>query len=950
MSSLLHLLGRLIAERVHVDLHPLYGIETRALGHRSVLREGSSALRIPIGGDPFHIRWRGPRMEPAAPETQPSPVPASAPVVAAGPTATHAPMPTVPAAPAAAAFAPAAALIASPARASGSVPLAADPTLLAGLSTSSEARARAHGTYLRAARELDRALQETAALQFRLAEQLLAAPGDARPPTTLDREACLEFAVGSIGNVLGESYASIDEHATRVRLPDEPLMLVDRILSIEGEPHSMSGGRIVTEHDVGARPWYLSCGAIPTCIAVESGQADLFLAGWLGIDAQTDGLAVYRLLDAVVTFHDHLPEAGKVIRYDISIERFFRQGETWLFNFAFEATVDGRPLLSMREGCAGFFTIEELEAGQGIVRTKIDQQPRPGVLPEGWTNLAPMRAGDFYDDEQIAALRRGDLVACFGPAFAKLPIGTPETLPSGLMELVQRVTHLDPEGGRFGIGMIRAEADIQPDDWFLTCHFSDDMVMPGTLMYECCLHTLRIYLLRMGWVGEEGKVRYEPVPGVKSRLKCRGQVIQTTQRVTYEIEVKELGYRPEPYAIFDALMYADGRPVVEIVDMSMRLTGLGREDVEALWHAREKRVLYDQESILAFAIGKPSDAFGDRYLPFDEDRTIARLPGPPYAFMDRVVDTVGSAWDLEAGAAATVEYDVPTDGWYFESNRQADMPFAVLLEVALQPCGWLAAYCGSALTSETDLRFRNLGGRAVQRRVVRPDSGTLTTGVWLTDVSHSGGMIIERFDMRMTDEQGVVFEGDTYFGFFSAESLADQIGMREAQKYELTEAEMTHAVSFDYPTEAPHPDQGFRMLANIDVLLREGGPHGLGFVRGSIPVDSEAWFFKAHFMQDPVWPGSLGCESFLQLLKAYAADRWHVAADAAWRTNGLGREHNWTYRGQVLPTDGKVEVEAVITEVDDDARRVIASGHLTVDGRTIYHMGDFSVEIVRESE
>ncbi len=40
------------------------------------------------------------------------------------------------------------------------------------------------------------------------------------------------------------------------------------------------------------------------------------------------------------------------------------------------------------------------------------------------------------------------------------------------------------------------------------------------------------------------------------------------------------------------------------------------------------------------------------------------------------------------------------------------MPFAVLLEVALQPCGWLAAYLGSALTSPVDLSFRNLGGTA----------------------------------------------------------------------------------------------------------------------------------------------------------------------------------------------------------------------------------------------
>ena len=120
------------------------------------------------------------------------------------------------------------------------------------------------------------------------------------------------------------------------------------------------------------------------------------------------------------------------------------------------------------------------------------------------------------------------------------------------MRLVDRVVHLDPHGGRFGVGLIRAEADIHPDDWFLTCHFVDDQVMPGTLMYECCLHTLRIFLLRLGWVGERDAVVCEPVPGVASRLKCRGQVTAATRTVTYEVTVKERGYRPEPYAIADA--------------------------------------------------------------------------------------------------------------------------------------------------------------------------------------------------------------------------------------------------------------------------------------------------------------------------------------------------------------------------------------------------------------
>src|SRR6202041_1411058 len=101
--------------------------------------------------------------------------------------------------------------------------------------------------------------------------------------------------------------------------------------TIEGEPRSMSRGRVVTEHDILSEDWYLDHGKIPACIAVESGQADLFLSGSLGVDFETKGLAVYRLLDAVVTFHRAMPEAGEVISYEIQIDGFFRQGETDLF-------------------------------------------------------------------------------------------------------------------------------------------------------------------------------------------------------------------------------------------------------------------------------------------------------------------------------------------------------------------------------------------------------------------------------------------------------------------------------------------------------------------------------------------------------------------------------------------------------------------------------------------
>ena len=156
----------------------------------------------------------------------------------------------------------------------------------------------------------------------------------------LPREACLTFAVGSIEPVLGPRFAAIDRFPSRVRLPDEPLMLVDRITEIDAEPLSMKPGRLVTEHDINPGSWYLDAGRIPTCIAIEAGQADLFLSAYLGIDLETEGRAVYRLLDAAVTFHGRLPEPGQCLRYDIRITRFFRLGDTHMFRFEFDGTVD----------------------------------------------------------------------------------------------------------------------------------------------------------------------------------------------------------------------------------------------------------------------------------------------------------------------------------------------------------------------------------------------------------------------------------------------------------------------------------------------------------------------------------------------------------------------------------------------------------------------------------
>jgi 3-hydroxymyristoyl/3-hydroxydecanoyl-(acyl carrier protein) dehydratase len=517
----------------------------------------------------------------------------------------------------------------------------------------------------------------------------------------------------------------------------------------------------------------------------------------------------------------------------------------------------------------------------------------------------------------------------------------------------------------------------------MVCHFVDDRVMPGTLMYECCLHTLRIFLLRMGWLCESRpEVALEPIPGVRSRLKCRGQVLESTKTVMYEIEIKEIGYGPEPYCIADALMYADGKPVVDMRDMSLKYTGVTREMIEAIWagtgsdnsqtsgssasglpapkpfaggfypresaagHARPAR--YSHAQILEFAEGEPWKCFGEPYKIYDGiNRKLARLPRPPFNFLHRVTDVTGKPFEMVAGGTAVGEYDVHADDWYFAQERSGRMPFTVLQEAALQVCGWLSSYVGSALTSPTDLKYRNLGGSCRWHQPVRAMNDTLTTAVKLTQLSHSAGMVIQHFRMDMTNSAGQpVYSGTTYFGFFDADSLKNQVGIRGFQPWLPSAEELRRSLpAMDYPAQIPLPDGTLRMIDRITTWLPDGGPAGLGYLVGETPVKPGSWFFDAHFYQDPVVPGSLGLESFIQLMKAEAVRRWGGSGQL--RSVGIpaGTDHEWVYRGQVVPGDRLMTTKMQVTKVDDATRTLWADGHLEVDGRFIYQMKKFAMQV-----
>ena len=201
-----------------------------------------------------------------------------------------------------------------------------------------------------------------------------------------DRRQLEILAGGRISEVFGRKFAGQDGYRRQVRMPMPPLLLADRVVEIDAKPGELGTGRIVTETDIGPDAWYLDEGKMPIGLVIESGQADLLLISWMGIDALNKSDRVYRLLGCEITFHDGgMPKVGDTLRFDIRINSHAQLGDVRMFFFEYDCTIGDRLLSSVRNGQAGFFSDAELADAKGVNWTppaplSEGQQPLPATL------------------------------------------------------------------------------------------------------------------------------------------------------------------------------------------------------------------------------------------------------------------------------------------------------------------------------------------------------------------------------------------------------------------------------------------------------------------------------------------------------------------------------------------------------------------------------------------
>lgn len=156
--------------------------------------------------------------------------------------------------------------------------------------------------------------------------------------------------------------------------------------------------------------------------------------------------------------------------------------------------------------------------------------------------------------------------------------------------------------------------------------------------------------------------------------------------------------------------------------------------------------------------------------------------------------------------------------------------------------------------------------------------------------------------------------------------------------YNFDEVKQMALGSYFGPDAPVLPMNEMLMLDGIEHVSSKGGKYDKGQVISTLTIHPDLWFFKCHFIKDPVMPGCLGLDGMWQTLGFFLA--WNKFEGKA---RALGVK-DLKFSGQVEPQNKHIRYIIDIKRlVDMKLKMVVADGSLELDGKVVYTASDMRV-------
>lgn len=376
-------------------------------------------------------------------------------------------------------------------------------------------------------------------------------------PAMLGEFHLAHLARGDQGIALGPEFAGyLGRRATR--LPSGGLLLVDRVIAVQGTRGELEGGASHdTEYDAAADSWYYrdtANASMPNCVLMETSLQSALLVGYfLGATLRDpEGDYSLRNLEGSATLLRDIELRDATIAQHSTLRSTLDMPGSVLQDFEYTLSEGGQPFYS-GESMFGYFMAQTLANQVGLDGGRC----APSWL-ESQDPPPPTRTVDI-----AARRRRGGSPRC----------------STGHLALLDTMDVVDG-GGRAGLGYLHVTREVDPQAWFFARHFHLDPVIPGSLGVETLLQALQEWLVDAGHGDELQDAEFVVPVGATLKWKYRGQILPTDAYTTIEVHVIAVEHRPGRVRVVGAgSLWKSGLRIYEISGATVEL----REPGAPLW-------------------------------------------------------------------------------------------------------------------------------------------------------------------------------------------------------------------------------------------------------------------------------------------------------------------------------------------------------------------------------